>query len=211
MTLDPDVTSRILDAAAQALGNPWESRYGCPDCADQGAYHLEVTAQGTVRETDIDPMKYPTFFDPLIEAFQAVIAAHPGPTSICVLNPANCKPDQVSLVLGLGADGTLTPTWYNDLDHSIYLPGCATVTFERLQNGEVTWSGQAAQCGWVGDAHALGFADLWSDVGISAKDKPGTYRATGMYYLGCTWGKPVSEAACTGKGSVTSNSIEVAQ
>jgi hypothetical protein len=209
--LDPAVSAQILAAAAQALSNPWDARYGCPDCADQGAYHIEVSANGTLRETDLDPEQHPTFFDPLLDAVKPVLAAHPGPNSICAVAPRDCTVGQVSLVLSLGADGTLEPTWYNDLDHSIFLPGCTTVTFERAESGTVTWSGPAAVCSWEGTARVLGFTDLWRDLALNTQGKPGTYRATGAYSEGCTWGKPLSQAACATTTSVTSNSVVVAE
>jgi hypothetical protein len=207
--LDPAVTAQILAAAAQALSYPWDARYGCPDCMDQGAFHIEVRANGTLRETVIDPEEHPTFFDPLLDAVKPVMAAHPGPHSICAVAPHDCKAGQVSLVLSLSVDGALEPTWYNDLDYSVYLPGCSTVTFERVENSTVTWSGPAAVCAWEGTARVLGFTDLWKDLALSTQGKSGTYQATGTYSEGCTWGKPLSQAACTSTTSVTSNIVVV--
>ena len=211
--LDPAVREQILAAAAQALMSPWESSYGCPDCADQGAYHIGVSANGILRETVLDPepLQHPTFFDPLLDAIKPVLAAHPGPKSICAVAPGDCTAGRVSLVLSLGTDGAIEPTWYNDLDHSVFLPGCTTVTFERTESGTVTWTGPAAVCAWEGVARVLGFADLLGDVALSTKGKPGTYRATGTYYEGCSAGKPISQAACTAQTLVTSNSIVIAQ
>jgi hypothetical protein len=209
--LDPAVTAQILAAADQSLSYPWDARYNCADCKDQAVLHLEVSANGTIRETFFDPVEHPTFFDPLLAAINVVLAAHPGAKSICAVAPRDCKPGQVSLVLSLGANGALEPTWYNDLDHSIFLPGCSPVTFERMENGTVTWSGQAAVCGWEGTARALGFTDLWKDLALNTQGKPGTYRATGTYSEGCTSGKPLSQAACTSSTSVTSNIVVVTE
>jgi hypothetical protein len=211
IALDPAVTAQILAAAAQSLSYPWDARYGCPDCMDQGAFHIEVRANGTLRETVLDPMEHPTFFDPLLAAVKPVMVAHPGPKSICAVAPHDCKAGQVSLVLSLSADGALEPTWYNDLEYSVYLPGCSTVTFERLEDGTVTWSGPAAVCAWEGTSRVLGFTDLWKDLALSTQGKPGTYRATGTYSVGCTWGQPLSQAACTSETSVTSNTVVVTE
>jgi hypothetical protein len=209
--LDPAVTTQILAAAAQALSYPWDARYGCPDCADQGAFHIEVTANGTLRETVLDPDQHPIFFDPLLDAVKPVLVSHPVPRSICAVAPQDCKVGQVSLVLRLIADGALEPTWYNDLDHSIFLPGCSTVTFERMENGAVTWSGPVAVCAWEGTARVLVFTDLWKDRALPTQGKPGSYRATGTYSEGCTSGKMLSEAACTSSTSVTSNIVVVTE
>jgi hypothetical protein len=209
--LDPAVTAQILAAAAQAFSYPWDARYGCADCKDQGGFDIEVSANGTLQETFLDPVEHPMFFDPLIAAIKPVLVAHPSPKSICAVAPQDCQPGQVSLVLSLGAGGALEPTWYNDLDHSIFLPGCSTVTFERMENGTVTWSGPVAVCDWEGTARALGFTDLWKDLALNAQGKPGTYRATGTYSEGCTAGKPLSQAACTSNTSLTSNLVVVTE
>jgi hypothetical protein len=211
LALDPTERAQILAAAAEALSSPWEARYGCPDCKDQETYHLEVSANGTVRETVLDPVQHPALFDPLLAAIAPVLREHPVPTSICAVAPGNCTEGQVSLVLTLDTDGALKPTWYNDLDHTVFLPGCTTVTFERVDNGVVTWSGPAAMCGWEGYARMLGPLGVLGDFALSTKGKPGTYRATGSFSEGCTAGVPLSQAACTAKTAITSNSITVAE
>jgi hypothetical protein len=111
----------------------------------------------------------------------------------------------------ISEDGSLKPTWYNDLRFSIFLPGCETITFEQVENDVVVWTGHPAVCAWEGTARVLGFTDLLGDLALKPEGRPGTYRVTGTSYEGCTWGKPISQAACSNKVSLTSNSIVVTE
>lgn len=206
ISVDPSVRAQILAAGNQTLASAWDERYGCPDCADQGAYEIEIAANGVTRKTVLDPLQHPAFFDPLLSTLEPVRSAHHAPSSICAAAAQACTPGQVSLVLTMGTDGALTPTWYNDTKQTIYLAGCTTVTFYREGDD---WTGVAVMCGWEGIARTVAPGNLFTDSTFSAKGKPGTYSATGNYSLGCTPGQPITKAACTSTTPVTSNKVPV--
>lgn len=66
----------ISDLASSATQQAWESTYGCPDCADQGAWRLTIHASaGETRATTLDghPDKNP---EPLQRLIDAVSALH---------------------------------------------------------------------------------------------------------------------------------------
>jgi len=209
VTVDPATRVAIFAAASDALANPWAATYGCPDCADQGSYMLEVTAVAEDRTTTLDPEQHPGFFDPLVGQLKTILAAHPVPTSVCASETAACVPGKVSLVLTQDQNGELKPTWYNDTPQDIFLAGCTTVSFELQQSGAWTPAGVAAMCVWEGVAKIVQGHTAFSDLPFGPSNKPGDYRAAGDYGLGCTPGVSLSTAACSETFAVTSNTVQV--
>lgn len=59
-----------------ARGAPWDDVYGCPDCADQGQYTLELESDGASRKTAVDPMRQPEHLAPLLNRLDALLDAN---------------------------------------------------------------------------------------------------------------------------------------
>lgn len=206
--LDAGTRAAIFTEASDALASRWAATYGCPDCADQGRWVVEITTPTETRTVVLDPQDHPKFFDPLVDQLKAILAANPKPTSICASGPAACAPGKVSVVLTREQDGRLKPTWYNDTAQDIFLAGCTTVSFELQASGAWTPAGVAAMCFWEGVAKLVPAHTALGDLPF-APSKAGDYRAVGSYGVGCTPGQPLSAAACTGSFSVASNTVNV--
>jgi hypothetical protein len=204
VTLTETARMAIFSAALEALTHPWDPRYGCPDCADQGRYDVQITSSVGKRETVLDPSDHPQFFDSLITQLDPIFASNPVPRTICTTTA--CENGEVSLVLTLVGQ-SVKPTWYNDTTQTIYLPGCTTVTFDLVKNGKIEPLGPAAVCAWEGTARSVLPYTTYSDLPLTLKSD-GSYRAVGSYGLGCTADKPLSQAACSSSLSVISNTID---
>jgi hypothetical protein len=72
--LPDDEARRVLELAGRAVDEPWAARYGCPDCADQGAFSLTVRNGATTQHTVLDPQGIPATFDNLVTTLRAVLA-----------------------------------------------------------------------------------------------------------------------------------------
>lgn len=66
----------LRTAITTAMAEPWEARYGCPDCADQGAWALHLVRDGEERRSEIDPQAQPAHLAPLIEQLDALERKH---------------------------------------------------------------------------------------------------------------------------------------
>lgn len=72
------VLARIRAEASSALDSSWEGQYGCPDCADQGAFDLRIATGAGTRATRLDPLNHPAFFAPLLADLRQLLAEHPA-------------------------------------------------------------------------------------------------------------------------------------
>jgi hypothetical protein len=61
---------------AAALSENWDERYGCPDCADQGAYRLTASRKDEQRQTILDPGNHPDYFDALLHELQRIVTVN---------------------------------------------------------------------------------------------------------------------------------------
>jgi hypothetical protein len=75
-TLTEAELAAVTADVESALGSPWNDSYGCPDCNDQGAYTLELDADGDVRETTVDPRVPPAHLAPLTTRLNALLDAN---------------------------------------------------------------------------------------------------------------------------------------
>jgi len=71
----PDRADALDAAVRKARAIPWADHYGCPDCADQGAYQVVIDARATV----LDPSEHPDAFDDLVAFFAQIRAENPAP------------------------------------------------------------------------------------------------------------------------------------
>jgi hypothetical protein len=108
-------------------------------------------------------------------------------------------------------DVKLRPTWHNDTDQSVFLPGCTQLTLEMLKDGTWAYVMVDAVCVWEG--YAVEIAAHRSRAGnfFSPSEGAGDYRVTGEYRTGCTPGQPLSTGGCTsGPIEVASNAVHMA-
>ncbi len=92
-------TKRLLALAEEAAQQPWNERYGCPDCVDQGAWPLEIeTTRGAKKTSTLDPQAVPPFLKALTEALTAVIERHPRApqVALCTASDRSASGVQVS-------------------------------------------------------------------------------------------------------------------
>jgi hypothetical protein len=110
-------------------------------------------------------------------------------------------------------DGTLQATWQNQTSQSIFVSGCGTVSWSRLEaTGWVNY-GPFVLC----DTEGVGIEVSAGSSFIVPYTKPrpgtwtvaGTYRLEGDYSVGCTAGLPLSEAGCSPSVYVTSNDLVI--
>ena len=107
----------------------------------------------------------------------------------------------------------VTVTWVNNTGASIFLAGCSTYNVENSSDG-TKWTdlGPTVFCVWEGNAVEVPAGAYFDALAWSA---PNTftgalnYRFHGSYGLGCTPGKPLSQAACTSTKDVTSDAFFV--
>lgn len=72
-TLPAGDRDRLFDLAGASAGEPWEARYGCPDCADQGQFDLTVAAGTAEMSTVLDPAHHPAQFDELLAELKQIL------------------------------------------------------------------------------------------------------------------------------------------
>lgn len=119
-----------------------------------------------------------------------------------------CAPDNFTGVLlwvkpDMYMPGATVPVaWYNFTAQPVYLPGCSTYNVEWKDESVGEWVDQGAteDCLWEGVAVKIepgqGFqAQSWFGPGYSEQGWD-NYRLSGVYYLGCLDGEPLSTAAC---------------
>jgi hypothetical protein len=108
-------------------------------------------------------------------------------------------------------DGTLQATWQNQTSQSIFLRGCGTVGWSRLEGADWVDYGSFIMCGTEG----VGIEVLAGSSYTDPYTKPGTwnqagsYRLYGDYSVGCTSGLPLSKAGCSASVHVTSNELVI--
>ena len=71
-TLTAAELESVRTGVSTALTKPWEPRYGCPDCADQGAWTLNLTSGSNKRSSVVDPQDKPTHLAPLLDTLDAL-------------------------------------------------------------------------------------------------------------------------------------------
>ncbi|GHG87658.1 hypothetical protein [Comamonas sp. JC664] len=68
----------LLEDVRLSRTEPWEERYGCPDCADQGTFILGLSAGADERGSTVDPMPHrqPAHLTPLLARLEALLIAN---------------------------------------------------------------------------------------------------------------------------------------
>lgn len=104
-------------------------------------------------------------------------------------------------------DGQLHATWQNQTSASIFLYGCGTVQWSRLE-GTVWTDPQAfVLCGWEGIAVEVAAGATFTETQSFAWAEPGRYRLSGRYGVACTPGLGLSSAGCAAFATATSDEL----
>jgi hypothetical protein len=125
---------------------------------------------------------------------------HSGP---CKKASVSIITDKLSYASGSPAQATLE----NGASTSIFLGGCGLFTRERVEGGAWVDKGPWIMCGWEGYGKEV--APGGKIVDTVPTDKGGTWRLKARYGVGCTVGKPLSQAGCTSVGEAVSDPYTV--
>ncbi len=108
-------------------------------------------------------------------------------------------------------DGGGTVTLHNDVDFTVYLPGCEHYYYERLVGGEWTFVGpEGVLCAWEGYARpVLPGTSVESNIGSFDDTGPGTWRIRHTIGYGCAEDQVMSAEYCTSIVDVYSPSFTV--
>ena len=106
---------------------------------------------------------------------------------------------------------TVTVTWVNYTGASVFLPGCATYNIQTTSD-YTTWKdlGPGVMCAWEGVAVEVPAGGYVNTLSWTAPNNGiGNYRFHGSYSVGCTPGKALSQANCTGSSEIDSDTFFV--
>jgi hypothetical protein len=123
--------------------------------------------------------------------------------------PGGIDGSQGDVLLVAGYDGQVHATWQNQTRQSIFLAGCGTVQWSRLEG--TTWvnHGGFVVCGWEGTAVEVAPGASYTETQSFARAESGRYRVSGQYGVGCTPGLGLSSAGCASFFTATSNEFVV--
>jgi len=79
---------------------------------------------------------------------------------------------------------------------SVFFGGCSVLSWEKEENGSWVDQGPDKKCFWEGNAVEVKAGDTLSEQ-LNAPTDGGTYRLAAAFGIGCTSGKPLSQAGCT--------------
>jgi hypothetical protein len=114
----------------------------------------------------------------------------------------------VSLTAGYD-DSKFHATWHNQTGESIFLGGCGTVEWSRLEGTSWVNHGGFMVCSPEGPAVEVAAGATYTDDASFSQPGSGRYRLTGRYGVGCTPGLALSNAGCASIFTVTSNEFMV--
>ena len=106
-------------------------------------------------------------------------------------------------------DGQVHATWQNQTSQSIFLYGCGTVEWSRLEGADWVNHGAFVMCVWEGTAVEVAAGATYTETESFAPGIAGRYRLSGRYGVGCTPGLGLSAAGCTTFSTATSNEFVV--
>ena len=106
-------------------------------------------------------------------------------------------------------DGQVHATWQNQTSQSIFLDGCGTVEWSRLEGSAWVNHGAFVVCAWEGIAVEVAAGATYTETESFARAEAGRYRLSGRYGVGCTPGLGLSSAGCTAFFTATSNEFVV--
>jgi hypothetical protein len=106
-------------------------------------------------------------------------------------------------------DGQVHATWQNQTSQSIFLAGCGTVEWSRLEGADWVNHGGFVMCVWEGVAVEVAAGATYTETQGFARAEAGRYQLSGQYGVGCTPGLALSKAGCTAFFTATSNEFVV--
>jgi hypothetical protein len=106
-------------------------------------------------------------------------------------------------------DGQVHATWQNQTSQSIFLGGCGTVEWSRLEGSDWVNHGAFIICAWEGIAVEVAAGATYTESQSFARAEAARYRLSGRYGVGCTPGLGLSSAGCTAFFTATSNEFVV--
>jgi hypothetical protein len=113
------------------------------------------------------------------------------------------SPDGVLLIATY--DGQVHATWQNQTSQSVFLGGCGTVEWSRLEGSAWVNHGAFVVCAWEGIAVEVAAGAIYTETESFAPVEAGRYRLSGRYGVGCTPGLGLSSAGCATFFTATSN------
>ncbi|PIX97228.1 MAG: hypothetical protein COZ24_06460, partial [Hydrogenophilales bacterium CG_4_10_14_3_um_filter_63_21] len=122
-----------------------------------------------------------------------------GKSGKCCLPAVTVTTDKAGYHLG----EPITAVVKNDTADSIFLGGCSVYSWEHEVNGSWVNQGPDKVCVWEGVAVEVKAGGTYSETLYQNTD--GTYRLAAGYGIGCTAGKPMSQAGCTASGVAESD------
>jgi hypothetical protein len=126
-----------------------------------------------------------------------------GKSGKCCLPAITLTTDRKAYLVG----ETIAAELKNGGNTSIFVGGCSVLSWEKEENGAWVSKGPDKICVWEGIAGEVKAGAALSESLARADD--GTYRLVAGYGLGCTAGKPLSQAGCKSTGSVASTPFKV--
>ena len=116
---------------------------------------------------------------------------------------------QGGVLLTATYDGEAHATWQNQTSQSIFLGGCGTVEWSRLEGSTWVNHGAFVVCAWEGIAVEVAAGGIFTETRGFGQAEAGRYRLSGRYGVGCTPGLGLSSAGCTAFFTATSNEFVV--
>ena len=126
-----------------------------------------------------------------------------GKSGQCCLPAVTITTDKTGYLVG----EAMTAVIKNDTNDSVFLSGCSVYGWEQEVNGSWVNQGPDKVCVWEGIAVELKAGDSMSET--LYRNAEGTYRLTAGYGIGCTAGKPMSQAGCKASGVAQSDPFKV--
>lgn len=118
-----------------------------------------------------------------------------GKSGKCCVPALTVTTDKTGYLVG----EALTATIKNGTAASAFFGGCSVLSWEQEVNGTWTSLGPEKVCFWEGTAVEIKAGASLAEQ-LNAKTTEGTYRLAAGYGIGCTAGKPLSQAGCTTTG-----------
>lgn len=117
-----------------------------------------------------------------------------GRSAQCCLPPVTIDNLKKGYEYNSGSMIELNPNLHNNYAEDIFLAGCSTYSWEKMENNQWVNKGSDKICVWEGVAKQVALQSTY--VETLTMNGEGTYRLVAGYSLGCTPGKPISQAGC---------------
>jgi eight-cysteine-cluster-containing protein len=136
-----------------------------------------------------------------------------GPPMDCPLGKSGkcCLPEpKIKLATdksGYMVGEAITAELVNGGAESIFVGGCSVLSWEKEENGVWVSKGPSKICVWEGIAAEVKAGTTLTET--LSQGQEGTFRLVAGYGLGCTPGKPLSQAACKSTGTARSEAFKI--